>query len=335
MKRKFKFVVQRFDPTKDDKPYFQTYEVEIEPWKTVLDGIRQIRETMDTTLAFRMSCKSGICGSCTMRINRRARLACKLKIENEIAKFGEIRIEPIGNLKIQKDLACDMQPFFAEMIKVKPWFDSILKTESLMHPSEVKKIEKSSECIWCGACFSDCPSREFNKKYLGPAAAVLAHRYIFDVRDKRKKARLIQVMKSNIWMCAHCERSTGNCPQNIEPQEIISALRGELIKEGITNHDGARHAKTITKSVKKSGELSEFWLPIGTFGIFRVIKEMPTAIKLFFKRKLPPIFMKKIKNHDQVTQLHNDVQRDHNEEMVNEMRTRQKMEDLERKIKKS
>jgi succinate dehydrogenase / fumarate reductase iron-sulfur subunit len=311
MSQKVKLIIKRYDPSKDKKSYFHEYDVEVEPWNTVLEALQRIRKEIDTTLVFRMSCRSGICGSCAMRINGRAKLACRTKIKDEFKEFGEIKIEPIGNLKVQKDLMVDMEPFFEEMKQIKPWFDKVIfqKNENSMKPDDVKIIEKSSQCIWCGACFSDCPSREFDSKYLGPAASVLAHRYIFDVRDTQKRERLKNLLDKQIWMCAHCEKSTENCPQNIDPQEVISKLREESIKEGLTHSPGARHAKTVTKTVVKYGEVAESRLPLGALGIFKVIKEIPMALKTLIKGKFPPLFMKKIKDLEEVKQLMNDVKK--------------------------
>ncbi len=314
MSQKVRFKISRFNPEKDKKSYFKEYELAVQPWESVLESLISLRNNVDASLSFRQSCKAGICGSCAIRINGRAKLACKTSVHDEISKFGEIKIEPLGNLPVLKDLVVDMETFYDEMKDTNPWIEAKKNSGKLIEehrisPKDADKIEKSSECIWCAACFSDCPSRESNKKYLGPAAYVLSHRYIFDVRDGKKKERLKKLVDKQIWACAHCERSTENCPMDIEPQEIISKLREESIKEGLIHNDGARHARTFEKSVKKYGGLSEAWLPVGTFGFIRVIKELPMAIKLFFKGKLPPFFMKKIKNHEEISQLERNVNR--------------------------
>ncbi len=293
-----KIKIQRFNPETDEKPYFKEYEIEYDENLTVLDALILIKEKHDAELGFRHACKAGICGSCSMVVNGRARLTCKTFLKNEIAEFGEVRIKPIGNLRIIKDLIVDMKPFYAEMEAVKPWFDEMRDVKVM--PEDVKKIEKSSECIWCAACFSDCPSRDASGKYLGPAASVLAQRYIDDVRDGAKRERLKQLVEKQIWMCAHCEKASENCPQDIEPQDVISHLRESSIKEGITNNDGARHAKTIYKSVMRKGEIEEFKLPLGTWGPFRAVKMLPLAIKMLLKGKFPPLFIKKVKKWDEM-----------------------------------
>lgn len=332
MSQNIRFYIQRFDPEKDKEPYFKEYIIATKPWQTVLEVLTELRNVVEPGLGFRMACKSGICGSCAMRINGRAKLACKTQVKDEVKKFGEVRIAPISNLTILKDLIVDMEPFYKEMKSVEPWLKSAIesKFENRVSPNEVKKIEKSSECIWCAACFSDCPSREAEPNYIGPAASVLAHRYIEDVRDKKKRERLKKLIDKQLWLCAHCERATENCPQEVAPQEIISELRETSIIEGITNNDGARHARTIEKSVKKYGEIAESKLPLGTFGPLRVLKYIPLALKLLIKGKFPPLFIKKIHKHEEVKQLSAAVQRKHQEKQNQIRDERQNMTNLER-----
>ncbi len=293
-----KIKIQKFNPEIDEKPYLKEYKIKYNENMTVLDAIIFIKEYHDFDLGFRHSCKAGICGSCSMVVNGRARLTCKTFIKDEVNEFGQILVKPIGNLRVVKDLIVDMEPFYKEMKAVKPWFDEIRDVE--VFPDDVKKIEKSSECIWCAACFSDCPSRDASSKYLGPAASVLAQRYIDDIRENKKRERLKQLVERQLWMCAHCEKASENCPQDIEPQDVISHLRESSIKEGITNNDGARHAKTIYNSVRKKGEIEEFKLPLGTWGPFRAIKMVPLAIKMLLKGKFPPLFIKKVKKWDEM-----------------------------------
>jgi len=293
-----KIKIQRFNPEKDEKPYFKEYEIKCEKHFTVLDAVICVKEHYDSKLGFRHSCMAGICGSCSMKVNGRARLTCKTLVKEEMEKFGEVVVEPIGNLRIIKDLIVDMEPFYEEMKAVKPWFDKIRDVK--VRPEDVKKIEKSSECIWCAACFSDCPSRDASSKYLGPAASVLAQRYIDDIRDSNKRERLAALVEKQLWMCAHCEKASENCPQDIEPQEVISHLRETSIKEGLVKNDGARHAKTIYNSVRKKGEIEEFKLPLGTWGPFRAIKMLPLALKMILKGKFPPLFIKKVKKWDEM-----------------------------------
>ncbi|MBN1494767.1 succinate dehydrogenase/fumarate reductase iron-sulfur subunit [Candidatus Peregrinibacteria bacterium] len=307
MSHKIPFKIRRFDPLKDKKTYFQEYIVDVEMYDTVLDGLIKIRNETDSTLAFRMSCKSGICGSCAMRINGRARLACKTKIEDIYKNFSEIKIEPLGNLNVIKDLVVDMNTFYAEMEKTEPWLkksNPIGKYENKIPPKENIKMEKSGECVWCGACFSDCPSREAENSYMGPAAGVMAHRFIFDPRDKDKENRLKNVVDNNIWLCAHCEKATENCPQKIDPQDLISQIREESIKYGLTKHLGARHVLAINKSIKTYGEISESRLPVWTLGPFGVIKEIKTAYRLIIKRKFPPLKLKRIHDFEDIKKLY-------------------------------
>ena len=333
MSHKIKFKIQRFDPAKDKKTYFKEYEVSLDMWNTVLEGLIKIRNENDPCLAFRMSCKSGICGSCAMRINGRARLACKTKIQDIYKNYSEVKIEPLGNLEVLKDLVVDMEPFYAEMKNLEPWLKNSYEKgqhESRVSPEENQKIEKSGECIWCAACFSDCPSREVNKNYMGPAASVQAHRFIFDVRDEHKKERLEKITDKKIWLCAHCEKATENCPQKIDPQSVISDLREETIHNDITKTIGAKHVLAVDKSIKLFGEISESWLPVWTFGPLKVIRETKAALKLLTHKKFPTLKPKKIRDFEDITLLYHEVYKDALEKIKNSGRTRKKMVDAQR-----
>lgn len=336
MNHKIKFIIKRFNPEHDKNPYFKSYDVPLEMWNTVLEGLIKIRNEIDPSLAFRHSCKSGICGSCSIRINGRARLACKTKIQDILKNFEEILIEPLGNLSVVKDLIVDMDPFYNEMKSLEPWLKTTYEknlnpvSENRIHPDENIIIEKSGECIWCGACFSDCPSRAANKSYLGPAASVISHRFIFDVRDSDKKNRLGKIIDKNIWLCAHCEKATENCPQKIDTQGLISDLREETANNGFTDETGAKHASAVDKSIRLFGEISESWLPIWTFGPIKVIRETKTAVKLLIHHKFPTLKPKRIHDFEDITFLYKEIYKDAREKTKNSNKTRKKMNDLKK-----
>jgi len=327
MSQKVKLKIQRFDPKKDKNPYFKEYIVNVEGWETILDLVRKVHNEMDGTLAFKMSCNSGVCGACAMRINKRACLACKIMLKDELKKYGEIVVEPLGNLEIEKDLIVDMEPFYKTIKKIEPWIKNkgkVPKEEFRVGEEEIEEAFNAAKCLWCAACFSDCPSRKAEKEYFGPASFVNASRYINDPRDNDSKERIKKVVKGNIWMCAHCEKSTENCPEDIKPTELISILREKSINKGIKHNKGAKHALSINKSILQKGELDEVALLFDTLGMFGLTTYMPIILRMLAKGKKPPIILKKIKNIHELKRL---------SEIINEKKQKEAKENRKKRIK--
>jgi len=301
------FKIKRYNKEKpDQKAYFDEFQLELPESATVLDGLMKIKEEKDGSLSFRRACRAAICGSCAVTVNGRAKLACKTQVKTEWDKYGVLKIEPLKSLPVIKDLVVAMDGFFEKMYRIKPWLIPESKAgdkERKMSPERFNKLYKSATCILCGCCFSSCPVYEVDKKFLGPAASVKSYRFSADSREGTKKERLKELQKEGIWYCSHCESCVAQCPKEIMPQELINLLREMSVKEGFVKNDGARHALAFKKSIKRTGELDEARLPLYTFGLFRVIKQVPLAIKLFFKGKLPPVIMKKIKDINNLKKL--------------------------------
>ena len=296
--------IKRFNPD-TDKPihYFQEYELEIEDSITVLDGLIKIREEIDGGLALRCSCRSAICGSCAMRINGQARLACNTKLsEMALENDGIVQIEPAGNMQPIKDLVVDFKPFWDKVEAVKPWLqpdppptpeqEYIASNESMLHLAGVM------DCIMCGACVSDCTVLEVDQNFLGPAALAKAYRFVSDPRDNSDDTRLAELSKyGGIWDCTRCMQCVEVCPKGVNPMGRIMSLREKAMSAGYTSSYGARHAEVFSESVQHSGWLNELMLPIKTFGIFnlpQLIKLAPIGIESLLKGKLPPLFHKPI-----------------------------------------
>ena len=222
--------ILRYNPERDKKPHYETYKVEGEDNDQVLDLLNQVKWYQDGTLSYRRSCAHGICGSDAMRINGKNLLACKVLVK-DVGK--KITIEPILGLPIVKDLIVDMEPFFEHYRSVMPYFvndEPAPSGERLQSPEERKRFDDTTKCILCAACTTSCPSYWASGEYVGPAAMVQAHRFIFDTRDRASAERLkILNNRMGVWRCHDIYNCTLACPREIE---ITTAL-GE-IKMAIT-----------------------------------------------------------------------------------------------------
>jgi succinate dehydrogenase / fumarate reductase iron-sulfur subunit len=214
----------------DKKPHYEIYKVEGEDNDQVLDLLNQVKWYQDGTLSYRRSCAHGICGSDAMRINGKNRLACKVLVK-DVGK--KITIEPILGLEIVKDMIVDMEPFFEHYRSVMPYLvndEPAPPGERLQSPEERERYDDTTKCILCAACTTSCPSYWASGEYVGPAAMVLAHRFIFDSRDRASAERLkILNNRMGVWRCHDIYNCTLACPRDIE---ITTAL-GE-IKMAIT-----------------------------------------------------------------------------------------------------
>ena len=298
-----KLNVRRLNPDVErPAPYFQEYDLDLDETSTLLDGLIEIREQIDGTLALRCSCRSAICGSCTVRVNGHAVLACNTKIVDEMPKDGSaILVEPPGNMQVIKDLVVDFKPFWDKVRAIEPWLqpqgteprdEYIVPNDAMLHLAGVMS------CIMCGACVSDCTVLEVDSNFLGPAALAKAYRFVGDPRDQADSSRLGALNEyGGIWDCTRCMQCVEVCPKDVDPMARIMALRDEALKAGYTNTYGARHAEAFAASVEHSGWLDELQLPIKTFGITNfkeLLKLVPVGLRSIRAGKLPPLFHKKI-----------------------------------------
>src|SRR5207302_7402377 len=174
--------IKRFNPEQDKKPHWETYEIEMEESDRVLDALHEVKWHHDGTLSFRRSCAHGVCGSDAMVINGSNRLACALLIRET---GDRITVEPIRGLPVIKDLVVDMEPFFAQYKSVLPYLIASSDPgyrERLQSPEDRERFDDTTKCILCAACTTSCPVYWGNSSYVGPAAIVNAHRFIFDSR---------------------------------------------------------------------------------------------------------------------------------------------------------
>jgi succinate dehydrogenase / fumarate reductase iron-sulfur subunit len=217
----------RFNPETDKKPHYQTYQVEAEPTDRVLDLLEYVKSYHDGTLSFRRSCAHGICGSDAMRINGRNYLACKVLVKD--LNSTRITVEPLLGLRVIKDMIVDMEPFFSHYRSVMPYFinhDPEPEKERQQSPQQRMRFDDTTKCILCAACTTSCPSFWANDQYVGPAAIVAAHRFIFDSRDQAAAERLkILNDQFGVYRCHTIFNCTVACPREIQITQAIGEVK--------------------------------------------------------------------------------------------------------------
>ena len=228
-----KLRVFRFDPEKDQKPRFDTFFMDVDPNDRVLDLLEYVKADFESSLALRRSCAHGICGSDAMRINGKNYLACKVLVKN--LHSDQITVEPLLGLRVIKDLIVDMEPFFENYRSVLPYLinDEPLPEdgkERLQTPEERDRFEDTTKCILCAACTTSCPSFWSDERYVGPAAIVNAHRFIFDSRDRAAERRLnILNQQIGVWRCRTAFNCTEACPRDIHITGAIAEVKQAIL----------------------------------------------------------------------------------------------------------
>ena len=217
----------RYNPETDKKPYYDTFEMEVEPTDRVLDLMEQVKGYKDGTLSFRRSCAHGVCGSCAMRINGENMLACKTLVQD--LKTTKITVEPILGLPVLKDMIVDMEPFFDHYKSVMPYFVNDSPPpgqERLQTIDDRERFDDTTKCILCAACTTSCPSFWSNDEYVGPAAIVNAHRFIYDSRDQAAAERL-QILNDQfgVYRCRTIFNCTVACPREIQITQAIGEVK--------------------------------------------------------------------------------------------------------------
>ena len=217
----------RFDPEKDKKPHYTTHSLEVDPNDRILDLLEQVKGYQDGALSFRRSCAHGMCGSDAIRINGRNYLACKALVKD----FGtnKFTIEPILGLNVIKDLIVDMEPFFESYRSVMPYLvndEAEPEKERLQSPQERERFDDTTKCILCACCTTSCPSFWANEQYVGPAAIVTAHRFIYDSRD-RAGAKRLRILNDQfgVYRCHTIFNCTVACPREIEITQAIGEVK--------------------------------------------------------------------------------------------------------------
>jgi succinate dehydrogenase / fumarate reductase iron-sulfur subunit len=284
--------IWRFDADTGERQ-LRDYEVEAPEWACLLDVLDIVKDRLDGTLSFRKSCRMMICGSCGMRMDGRAVLACKEPML-PIVEAGHVPvISAMGNLPIVKDLVVDMGPFWQKMKSMKPWLQpGYMETpegkEFHVSQDDADVIKKEALCINCGCCVSECNSMESDPEFLGPAALAKGMRFVGDARDQATVERLEEYNSEHgIWDCTRCYFCQERCPKGVDPRDAIAKLGAESIKHGIDRDMGAKHAKWFVTSAKTTGWLRETELVPKTQGVVTSIKQTKFAMKLARHGKVP------------------------------------------------
>jgi succinate dehydrogenase / fumarate reductase iron-sulfur subunit len=224
--------ILRYDPERDEKPHWVGYQVDSEPMDRVLDLLHKVKYEQDGTLTFRRSCGHGVCGSDAMLVNGRNRLACKIRIEQLGRK--RITVAPLPGLPVVKDLVVDMEGFFAKYRSVQPFLVNegpVPERERHQTAAQHARIEDTTKCILCAACTTSCPSFWAQPGYVGPAAIVNAHRFIFDSRDEAGEERLeILSDKDGVWRCRTIFNCTDACPRGIDITRAILEVSSAIVE---------------------------------------------------------------------------------------------------------
>ena len=225
--------IKRFDPDRDAVPYWADYRVEADQDDRILDVLHFIKWYQDGTLSFRRSCAHGVCGSDAMVINGVNRLACKLLVEDTGTK---ITVEPIRGLPVIKDLVVDMEPFFEGYKRMLPFLindEPTTDRERLQSIHDRERFEETTKCILCASCTTSCPIFWANESYVGPAAIVNAHRFLFDSRDRATGLRLeILNASDGVWRCRTAFSCTDACPRDIPVTQAIEEVKRAILFKG-------------------------------------------------------------------------------------------------------
>ena len=222
--------VFRFDPEKDESPYYKVYDVDAEPSDRLLDCLNRVRWEQDPTLAFRMSCGHGVCGSDGMRIDG----VCGLPCQKLVKSLGpEVLVEPLPVFRVVRDLVVDLDPFFERYRSIKPYLvaPSPPDRERRQSLEEISVLEGAVRCILCACCTASCPVSQSleTKDYVGPAALVRAFRYLFDSRDEARAERIaILDREQGAWGCRTLWKCTEVCPKEIPVTKLIGRIKGTI-----------------------------------------------------------------------------------------------------------
>jgi succinate dehydrogenase / fumarate reductase iron-sulfur subunit len=232
------FKIQRYDPEEGGPPRLQEFAVPPSRGMTVLDGLLYIKESLDSTLAFRTSCRMGICGSCGVMINNYPHLACHTQIEEFNADI--LTVKPLPNLPIIKDLVADLTPMFNKHKSLKPF---IIRYEHEMEnptaefaqtPQELDAFLQFAYCIKCGICISSCPTSASDKLFLGPQAMAQCYRYCADGRDDGQAERFPVVDTNHgAWHCHLAGACSEACPKGLDPTLAIQLLKRRLASQAL------------------------------------------------------------------------------------------------------
>ena len=229
MPNHIKVQVARYRPEQESEITFDEYEVPcLKDW-VVLDGLNHIKDHLDGTLSYRWSCRMGICGSCGMTVNGEPKLTCETFLTDYAP--GPVRVEPLRNFPVIRDLVVDIGDFMRKLVRVKPWIvrqveKPLAEGEYLQTPEALDEYKQFSMCINCMLCYAACPIYGLDPKFIGPAAIALAQRYNLDNRDEGSADRMTVLSEhEGIWGCTFVGECTRVCPKNVDPAGAIQRYK--------------------------------------------------------------------------------------------------------------
>src|SRR5947208_5292457 len=332
----YTLTIRRFDPDSGKSPYWQDFKVELEPERSVLDGILQAKGAEDGSLAIRCSCQAAICGSCGVRINGKSSLACNTKLSSasELSQDpdGKITVEPFGNMPVIKDLIVDMDAVHWKKIqRVVPWLlpeGDPPDREYIVEPEAMIDITQSMACIQCGACNSACLSMEVDPEVIGPAALAKAYRFVGDPRDSHTQDRLMDLAQDphGLYDCTHCFACIEVCPKDVAPMDQIMRLRRRATNDWDIRdiNNGFGHEKAFVDLIETYGTLFEAQLLPRSFGegslvrgqtkpaaVAQLVANLPTAARGLKAGKVSPVkarVHKQFPDQKEVRRIYDEVQ---------------------------
>lgn len=287
----------RYDEAVDIEPRRERVEIDFPETATVLDALEYAKAEVDGSISFRRSCRSAICGSCSMNINGVTGLACKTPISSVLRSDNSVKIDPMPNFEPMKDMVVHMDPFWDKYSRLKPYLqppekDEAHERERRVSPEDMKKLVAVANCVMCATCYALCPVVSVDPAFSGPAAISYAYRFIEDTRDSKKAERVAQINDDYLWLCAHCY-ACSYCPKHVDPHDRIIDTKRISVEMGTTG-PGPRHALVVAKTIKQTGMLGENEVIAGTVGRFNIrglLKVMPLGIRMASRGKIPPLFM--------------------------------------------
>lgn len=221
--------VARYRPEAEAEPTFQEYQAPCHKEWVVLDALNYIKDKVDGTLSFRWSCRMGICGSCGMTVNGEPKLTCATFLTDYAP--GPVRVEPLRNFPVVRDLVIEMSDFMRKLAEVKPWIiradeKPLSEGEYLQTPEQLDEYKQFSMCINCMLCYSACPVYGLDPHFMGPAAIALAQRYNMDSRDQGANERMDLLSDhTGIWGCTFVGECTKACPKSVDPAAAIQRYK--------------------------------------------------------------------------------------------------------------
>jgi succinate dehydrogenase / fumarate reductase iron-sulfur subunit len=329
--------VRRYDPESGNPAYWENFDVDLPPERSVLDAILRAKWDQDGSLSIRCSCQAAICGSCAVRINGKSALACNTKLGEALERaekrgLDTIVVEPMGNMPVIKDLIVDMDAVHWKKVqRVVPWLlpeGDPPEREYIVPAETMIDVTQSMACIHCGACVSACLSLEVDPEFIGPAASAKAYRFIGDPRDAHHEDRLIDLAEDphGIYDCTHCFACVEVCPKDVAPMNQIMRLRRRATNDyGIKDsNNGYGHEKAFVNLIEKYGTLHESQLLPRSYGDGSLIKsqikpksiaaltsQLPTVINGLKSGKVNPIkavWHHKLPDQKQVRRIFNEIE---------------------------